>query len=156
MNEAIDRGREDRQTETEDEMSRKMKERIGSAPSEEEMEDLIASKDWPPYYMTSLECSGRKKGRDHDDCPEVRQPTNHIDPHPTICVCECHEDPELDAIRLRTAGEVPDEDVEWEEDDDALWEDEVDEDVAWDEVEWADEAGEAGLRDEDALDWDEV
>lgn len=92
---------------------------------EDEMEEIIASKDWPPYYMESLNCRKEKHGK----CTVVRQPTNHIDPHPTICTCECHDDerPELAEVRrLQTGVAVEDEFVFGDDDEDEILEDDFD------------------------------
>lgn len=98
------------------------KQRIGGGLSEEEMDEVIASHDWGTYRLEMKECRG---GR-HGQCEGWRQPTNHIDPNATECICDCHE---------------------WNEPE---WEDE--DEPERDDVEW----DEPPSKDEDELDWADV
>ena len=87
------------------------RDRIGGGLSEEEMDELIASHDWATYRLEMKECRG---GR-HERCEGWRQPTNHIDPNATECICDCHPWNE--------------EELEWDDEDEIDWEE--DEDVEW-------------------------
>lgn len=94
----------------------------GGSIDEEEMDALIAAHDWTPYRLEMKDC---RDGKDrHHLCPGRRQPTNHIDPHPTVCICECHP------------WNV--EEIEWEDDEaDVEWDELTPDDeseVAWEDV----------------------
>lgn len=134
------RGRERPYARGEDEMTGK----IGNGLTEEEMAEVIESRDWPAYELTMEYCRAGKahpNGR-HSACPGTRQPTNHIDPHPTVCNCECHpwneevewdDEPEtiadLEVKLVREAAKVAE---MINEDDDIAWDDE--EEMDWEEV----------------------
>lgn len=128
----------------------------GGGLTEEEMAELIESKTWPPYRLEMEHCREGKASPNgkHARCPGRRQPTNHIDPHPTICTCECHmgaEDVEWDDDEVwvptnEELGDMSVEDLEFtlvteaarvaeminEGDDEFEWDDE--EELDWDEV----------------------
>lgn len=119
-----------------------MNEKTGGSISEEEMEGLIAEHEWPAYYLSMKDCRPEDLTK-HRKCPGVRQPTSHIDPHPTICICSCHPDPDgvLKQYRERISG-VKDDPME--DDEDFVFDDTDDEELIWtdddeDDLVWEDD-----------------
>lgn len=119
----------------------------GEGLTEEEMDALIAEKEWPAYYLMMKDCRKDKC----DQCPGVRQPTSHIDPHPTVCLCECHPDPDGSIAERRAyiagyAAPADDEedfifdDTDDDEEELIDWDDSDDEElIDWDEGDWEDD-----------------